>query len=244
MIISVFGVAGLGVAELGRMFKSLGYSYAVVVADRLIKSELDKNSTKKRIPVIFKGVKTFLKTYKKFRSKTELVGFIIDTPIELSYLNTRTLGVSAANKYIYRFTRLDETMLASEIEDTPINSNLKVEYKPKKLLGQIVAASHGTSALAPLQTHLYTIKDKSKRKTVDTLIKIWLTTTVPTEKTLRLILRVLPQKKTIPLQVLLGSKKFKRLKKAAILLKKDSSKLSALSTKFKVNNFDLRYLVH
>ena len=249
MILNAFGICGLGVAELGVMLSNLDYGYAVVVGAKLQQVGMKhENGKQPLVPVIFKGAKSFLNNYHRFK-KRDVLCFIIDTPMELSFLNVKLLGVTPASKYVFKFTRLDEKILGNEIGQW-VERNLEeedkfvVDYKPSRVLADIVSSYQDNSVLAPLQTFLYTIKEKDKRKSVDTAVKQWLTTVSSFEKAIKKCSRVLPESKLNYLISVVSTPKFKRLKQAAAQYKKHPEKLASIATQFKVSTFDLRYLIH
>lgn len=250
MILNAFGIAGLGVAELGAMLTHLDYGYAVVIGNDLqtVNFEVGKKMKQPLVPVIFKGSKTFLTNIHRF-TKRDVLCFVIDTPIELSFLNVKMLGVELASKYVYKFTKLDTEVLAKEIslwEERSVEKEdaYVAKHTPQRVLAQIVESYQDSSVLAPLQTFLYTIKDKERRKAIDTLAKAWLTTPASFEGITRRFRRILPENRAALIEALLDTPKFKRLKKAAQLYKKNPDKLATLATQFKVSTYDLRYLVH
>lgn len=240
MILNVYGVAGLGIAELGQLFLNLQLGYAVVINNQLLRVGLE--TEQKIVPVIFKGTRAFVSKYNRFTQK-DVVCFVIDNPIELSFINLTMLSVEPTNRYLYRFTKLDETVVARALK-TKLTDKYELVHKPKPVLTQVVMSFQGGSVLAPVQTFLYTIKDKGKRKAVDTAIKEWLTSGLPFNKLLNKLSKHLSEGRVEHLSGLLSHKKFNSLKIAAQKLKRSPERLASISSEFNVSSYDLRYLIH
>ena len=241
MILAAYGITGIGVVQLGSILFSLRQPYGVVNQGRLTRIHGPNGETLGNpAPIIFMGVKTFLRNHKKFK-KANVVAFVLDSPLELSGLGIPLLGVEALPKQLYSFTTLTDKDIAQCL-NVRAGSTVDVIYKPINVLKRLVASNINISLLSPIQTFIYTIKNQEQRKKVNNLIKTWFTSNELNKKIETQLRRNLPEKTANRIILILTDPRLANLKLALAELEKDDSRLILISKKYKVSTYDLRYM--
>lgn len=238
MIIGAYGVANVGLFELCQLMNDLKIRYAYYQDNKLI--TVREKVEQPAIPVILTSFNQFVNIHKRLRTKKPVIIFVLDNPVILSMTNVSMLKTEVVG--LNRFST--SSISLEDIKEALIRATeqpLKgfIPFIKQTPMEEYVKSVSTRTVLDKLQTAFYRVSNYQERKDVQNKVMLYMTGRLSMRKLSSSLSRT---ERLREIRDLLVSSRFVDLREAISQVLAGENP-STISRRFKVEEFDINYII-